>query len=320
MGSFRKLEEYDTSKHLSISVSGKADIYIHDTLKKVHGVNIDSIFEVSDKKSFANMCQLTQIQPYLSNKWMFEIDFKKVGSLIKPNIGVFDSNSSVFSFIVKTYKEYKACKELFSDINDIYVPIIRRNDVYYLLNGYNLIPKIVDFIATSYARDPESIFTLIDFLNQGSEINSTKDIVKLIGASSGSINKFVMLLLKEKPVSAVGLKRVIKLRVQMCKDLCNAYGVSSVRNFLNSAIYSILQIKILYMNGIIYNSIINLPDAFDEVSLRKYSFYLDTIEKEIPYERILNIYNVLQKNENRVWRTEGDAISFIYGLYREVIV
>ena len=64
-----------------------------------------------------------------------------------------------------------------------------------------------------------------------------------------------MLLLSGKPNTSKGLKKVLRTRIQMGKDLCDAYGVSTFRNFLSSALYDMIQIKMLYMQGEIYDDI-----------------------------------------------------------------
>lgn len=317
---FIDLADYDKNVHIMMSGSGKADIFAHDTLRKVHDVAIDCVYKIEGKKDFANMVEMSLIQPYTSGRWLFEITYSKVKGMIKANKAVFDSDTSVFMFIVDKYADFKELKELLDKSNDIYTPIIRKQDVYYLLNGYPLSEKVLSFVASSYSREPESIFTLREYLQQGEEVDTQRDVVKLIGVSSGSVTSFIVSLLSGKPKTPRGLKKVIRSRVQMGKDLCDAYGVSSFRNFLSSGLYDMIQIKMLYLNGVVYDNFSNIPDVFDEKKLKKYKFYLERIKTEFSYNDLVFLYNKLQEPENRRWYSVADMARFIYDLYGEVEV
>lgn len=320
MGSFKNLGDEGYTCHLMMSGSGKADIFAHDTLRRVHNVSIDCIYKVSSKKDFSNMEELCVIPPYMSGKWLFEIEYSKVKALVKSGKNLFDSDTSCFMFIVDRYSDFKEVKELLERVNDIYTPIIRRNDMYYLFNGMSLSEKVLTFVASSYARDTESVFTLRDYLLQGEEVNSQRDVVRLIGVSSGNVNSFIMLLLSGKPKTAKGLKKILRTRIQMGKDLCEAYGVSTFRNFLSSAVYDMIQLKVLYMQGEIYDDIRNLPDAFDEKKLSKYKYQFERIKTEFSYNDLMYLYCKLQTEENKKWYSVSDMIKFVYDLYEEVVV
>lgn len=320
MGSFRNLGDESYTCHLMMSGSGKADIFAHDTLRRVHSVAIDCVYKVSSKKDFLNMSELCVIPPYMSGKWLFEIEYSKVKALIKSYKNLFDSDTSCFMFIVDRYADFKEVKEIIERVNDIYTPIIRKDDMFFLFNGMSLSEKVMSFVASSYARDTDSVFTLRDYLLQGEDVNTQRDVVRLIGVSSGNVNSFIMLLLSGKPNTVRGLKKVLKTRVQMGKDLCEAYGVSTFRNFLSSAVYDMVQLKVLYMQGKIYNDIKDLPDSFDEKKLSKYKYQLERIKTEFSYNDIMYLYCKLQEEENKKWYSVADMIKFIYDLYGEVVV
>lgn len=320
MGSFRGLEDNNTTIHMMMSGSGKADVFVHDTLRRVHSVSLDCVFRVKDKKDFSNMVELSIIQPYMSNKWLFEIEYSKVRGLVKSTKNIFDSETSCFLFIVDRYSDFKEVKELLGKVNDIYTPIVRKDDVFYLFKTLSMSDKVLSFISTSYARETESIFSLRDFMLQGYEINTQRDVVKLIGISSGNVNNFIMSLMSSKPTTKRGLNKVLRTRVQMGKDLCDTYGVSSFRNFLSSALYDMIQLKMLYMQGEIYNDIKDLPEVFDEKKLGKYKYYLERIKSDISYNDLVYLYNKLQEPENRRWVSVADMMKFVYSLYEEVVI
>lgn len=315
---FSDLSSVEKTIHIMMSGSGKADIYAHDTLRKVHDVAIDCVYRIENKKDFANMVELSVIQPYSSGKWLFEILYSKVKGSVKVSKGIFESDTSVFMFIVDRYSDYKELKELLDNVNDIYTPIVRRDDVYYLFRDINISEKVLGFVASSYSRETESIFSLREMMLQGTEVNTQRDVVRLIGASSGSVTSFIVSLLSGKPKTTKGLKKVIRSRIQMGKDLCDAYGVSSFRNFVSSGLYDMIQIKLLYMNGVVYDSFSDIPDVFDEKKLKRYKYYLDRIKLEFSYNDLVYLYNKIQEPENRRWYSVADMARFVYGLYVEV--
>lgn len=316
----KDLSNPEISIHLVLSNSGKASVFIHDALKNTYKATLDSMYEIKTAKEFSLVSEMSAIQPYLADKWIFEINFPKVKNTLGKQLGVLESTTSCFCFFVNNYREFREAKELLSKngmkVNDLYIPIIRKSDVYYLLKDYELSEKVIDFIATSYARDPENIFELREYLAGGYEVNTQRDVVKLVGASSGSINSFIMLLFSKPPETERGLKMVFKRRIQMGVDLCNAYGVSTFRNFLNASVYDILQIKILYLQGKIYDRVgRDLPNGFDEARLGKYSFYLSRIKNEISYDSITRLYCMLQEPQNVKWVSVQNMIEFIYQYY-----
>lgn len=313
MGTLRELTSEKINVHLVLSNSGLADMYVYDTLKDMCKATLESVIDVESKASFKYMLELVNMQSYLSEKWLFTINYSKVKGLCKSHKGMFGINTACFLVRVKNYKEFKEFKELVPTCNDLYLPIIRRNDVAFLFKDLNISQKVLDFVSSSYSRDPEKIFELRKMLIGGEEVEDQRSVVKLLGASTGSINKIIFLLLADPPKTKVGFTRVFKKRVQICSDLVEAYGTRSLRNFMLSTTRDILQIKTLYMQGVIFKSIKNLPEAYDEKKLSKYNYYLDTIEEEIPYERIIKLYLLLQ--QDKAWYSTQDVLGFLYKYY-----
>lgn len=313
MGSLRELTSDKINVHLSLSNSSLADIYVYDTLKELCKATLESVINVESRADFKVMLELVNMQSYLSDKWLFVINYSKVKGLCKSHKGIFGIKSAVFLIKVKNYKEFKEFKELIPTCNDLYLPIMRKNDVAYLFKDLDISQKVLNFVATSYSRDSEKIFELRKELLNGVEIEDQRSVVKLLGVSTGSVNKVIFLLLANPPSTEKGFSRVFKKRVQVCTDLINAYGTRSLRNFMLATTKDILQIKTLYMQGVIYKSIRDLPEQFDEKRLSKYNYYLETIENEIPYERIMKLYLLLQ--EDKVWYSAQDVLSFLYKYY-----
>ena len=317
MGTLRELNG-GKNVHMILTSSSAVEMYVYDTLKSVCNASLESVFEVNTKSDFMEMVELCGMQSYLSDRWLFVIDYSKVKSSLKSSIGIFESEEAVFLIRVNNYCEYKEFKELLPVVNDLYLTFIRKNEVMYLLQGYNLSQRDIDFVAKSYSKDPEKVFILKKELENGLEINSQKDIVKLLGVSTGSITSFAMSLLRDFPKTEKGFKIVCRNRLKTARELCEAYGVASFKNFLTATVRDFIYIKELYMEGAIYNSIRDLPEVFDEKKLSRYNFYLRSLSSDVSYSRLVSLYCMLR--ESGSWSDVFDMLEFIYEYYRVEVV
>lgn len=320
MGTLRELTSNQKNVHMLITDSNIIELYVYDTLKKVCGASSDSIVEVNNSKEFSTILDLVNLYPLQADKWLFIINYSKIPKLVEKNKGIFESDSSCFLIKVSRYSDYKAFKEICPKVNDLYLSIIRQNEISYLLYEFGLSQKLVDFVAKSYSRDPEKVFILRKELASGLKVQTQKDIVNICGTSAGSINYFAILLLADPPKTKRGFEMVYKRRISLAKELIDLYGVSTLRNYLSSTVYDILQIKILYMVGVIYDSIKDLPEitnakgelVYDEKRVSRYNMYLKRIINEIPYSRILRLNLMLKQNR---WYKQADMLEFIYNYY-----
>lgn len=313
MGSLAELTSEERNVHLLTTNSSMVEMYVYDVLKGACNATLESVYEIKKKADFQEMLELINMPPYMADKWLFILEYDKVKALIKQYIKIFDIDSSCFLIKCKKYAEFKEFKQMYNKANDMYLSIMRKNDVMFLLKDFKLSPNMLDFIGKSYYRDPEKIFILIKELNNGLEIKATKDIVKICGVSSSSVVSFTFLMLADPPKSKTGLSRVLKKRIQIANDLISAYGISSFKNFFQASVKDIIDIKTLYMEGVIYKTIRDLPDCYDEKKLSRYNIYLSRITDEIPYDRVLNLYFALKRSGK--WYNKASMIQFIYDYY-----
>lgn len=326
MGSIKNLRDGDTNVHLLLTGSNLAELYVYDNIKDKCKATRDSIFDISTKSSINEMLELVNVQPFLADKWLFVLEYNKLRSIIKDKKGIFSSDTSEFIIKVKNYKEFKEAKGLLDKVNDLYLSYIRYYDVEYLLQDTKIPPNLIDFVSKSYSSDPEQIFTLLNELKSGVVIEKRKDIVDICGISSGSLNSFALSLLKEPSKTEKGKKITYKNRIGVALELSEIYGFNKMRNFLMASVKDILDIKQLYMVGVIYDRITDLPDIqvkdkrgnsvplYDEKRLSRYNIYLKTIIN-IPYIRILRLHLTLKKCGR--WFKGIDMINFIYQYYEE---
>lgn len=313
MGTLRDLSAPDKNVHMLITNSNLAEIYVYDSLKSSCKATLESVLRVEKASDFREMLELVGMQAYLADKWLFVINYSKLKSQIKSRIGVFGSDTACFLVNVKNYREYKEFKELYPRVNDMYLSYMRESEVGYLFRGMGLAQKNIEFVSRSYGRDPDRIFELYNQMKNGLKIESQKDIVKVCGASAGSVAHFVVLLLSDPPKTDKGERKVIKNRITQAEDLIDAYGVKSFRNFVVGTVKDILDIKTLYMEGIIYKSIRDIPECYDEKRLSRYNYYYRRITEEIPYGRIVRLYVELKRQG--MWYSKAQMLQFIYDYY-----
>lgn len=314
MGTLRNLKSGRKNTHLLYTTSSLVEMYIYDILKEeCEASSKDSIFTVNSKASFNEMVELCGVMPFLAKKWLFIIEYPKVKGSLKANKQLFMSESSIFLVKVSNYREYKEFKELVDSVNEMYLSMLRYDDIVFLFQGKHSLPeKLVDFISKSYSQDPELVFKILEEMDHGMEITSRKQITELCGASAGSINYFALSLLKALPTTEKGLKITIRNRVSVAKELAETYKLSTFRNFLYASVKDILALKEMYMQGELYDRVSEVPKVYDEKRLKKYNRYLSTI-KEIPLDRIMKLYVGL--GNTKYWREEIDLVEFIYRYY-----
>lgn len=317
MGSLSDLNNQDVSVHLLLTSSDLADIYVYDTLKERCKATLESVFTVDTKASFKGMSEMVSMQPNLAEKWLVVLNYSKVKGMLKGSMGIFQSETAIFLVKVKNYAEYKEFKSMYGSVNDMYLNTIKRFEVMYLLRPFGLSEEVKGFTATAYFSDPERVFLLRKELLNGAEIKSTKDVVALCGESMGNIQKFAMLLLTDEPKTEMFLKRSYKKRVKTVCELCETFSSRTAYNFVSSVLKDILYIKMLYLQGTVYDKICDLPEAFDETKLARYNYYLKVVSGGISYERILWVYSEIRSFGR--WNRQEDAVLFLYKFYLALI-
>lgn len=317
MGSLSKLLDTETTVNMLLTSSDLAYLYVYDTLKGRCKATLESVLLVDSKASFKAMSEMVSMQPNLADKWLVEINYSKVKAQLKATLGILQSETAVYLIRVRTYSEYKEVKELYAGINDLYLNVIKRQEVMDLLRPFRLSEDLKGYVASAYYNDPERVFVLRKELQNGAEVKNSKDVAKLCGESMGTVQRFAIQLLSDEPKTEMFLKRSYKKRVKTVCDLCDSFTSRSAYNFLSAVLKDILYIKMLYLQGVIYNRIEDLPEAFDEGKLAKYGYYLKDISEGISYERILWVYSEL-RNFGR-WNTSQDAVSFLYKFYLALI-
>ena len=114
MGTLRDLKAMDKNVHLLVTNSNLADIYVYDTLKERCDATLESIYNIEKVSDIGIMKELVGMEPYMSDRWLFIIDYSKLKKSIKEISGIFEADTSIFLIKVKGYADFKEFKELYS--------------------------------------------------------------------------------------------------------------------------------------------------------------------------------------------------------------
>lgn len=297
--------------------SQKLEMFMEDKLKRMLGSTNDTIIDLVNKKDIKEVKNIQTIDPPFAKKWLIRVDLKKFGVNKELLQLINESTTCLFFCKADKYVTYKSFKDLCKKVDyfyDFYLNTLRRNDLLYLYTCFvpqsnQLTKQLFDYVAQSYSADIEAIFDLFLELASGAEIKNRKDIADICGIGGNSIESFVFSLLKPPPITEKGVKTVLRNRLKAGLELADVYGLRKFYNFLNSALKSILDIKMLCMSGAVYKQLINLPDGYDERKLSKYQRYLWKI-KEIPTTRILRCKYMLTQSQG--WNDELEFVLFVY--------
>jgi hypothetical protein len=312
------LTDKEINVHTVMLDSGKLDMFIYNTLKKSTGGNKDTIIYVNKKSDIEEMSDLALVMPMQADQWLFIINYDKVKRHRRKIIELIKKKNISSKYLVSfsKYADFKKFNEdLGSIANSMYLKNLNLTDVRFLFRKYRFDKDLFQFIFYSYRSEVEKMMSLLSFLETGHLIKSRKDVTDLVGVSTGSVQHFIFQLLGKKPLSEKSQKTVLKNRVNTLTELSKVYGVRSLKGILTNSVKDILDIKSLYLNGVIYKTIDNIPEGYVATRLLKYKpFYAKILD--ISYMRILDLYLLLY-NE-RSWNSEVEMYQFIYTYYRNL--
>lgn len=315
-----ELDKKDYDVVLLQSNSEKMKMYVQDKLKAKFHSTRDTIMTVNTNKDLRPIREVSGLIPPFSEKWLVFINLNKKIST-RDVINVIDNSTTcVFVVITEKYKDYKSLKDALKKKHTLveqYLSYLRREDFIYLYDA--LVPRdkqmskqLFDYLVQGYSADIESVLDLFVALNDGKKIKTRKDIADICGIGGLTIDSFVFSMLKEPSKSDKGLKRVMHNRILAGEELIEVYELGTFYRFLRSCIYNLVQVKMLKDTGVIYKTIRNLPDGYDQMKLIRYQKYMWSLN-EIPLSRILRLYSCIG---DKTWKTDLDYLNFMYSYFK----
>lgn len=304
--------------HTVMCDSGKLDLLVYNLLKQACNGNKDTIFYVNKKSDVEEMLDLSLIMPYSADQWLFIVNYNKVKRQRRKLIE-FIKAKTVSSKVLVSFDKYADFKKFNDDlgalVNSMYLKTLRKDDMAFLFRGTKLGKDLKEFIFYSYRSEVEKVMSVLEYIKDGHSVKTRKDITELAGVSTGSIQHFIFQLLGKPPKTEKSRERIIKNRSYILSELAKVYGVRGIKTILTNSVKDILDIKTLYLSGVVYKSLTNIPEGYDSKRLLRYRVFFGKII-DIEYSRILELYLLLY-NEG-VWSNELDLYKFLYIYYRNL--
>lgn len=310
----------DITVALVQTASPKMQMFLQDKLKAKYGCRSDSIIDIETKSDYKRIKAVLGVYPAFADKWFVQVNLDKTNDKELISL-VRQSTTCIFFCTCSKYRTFKGFKEALKGVDglcDFYINTLRRADFVYLYDAFSrkdnqLTKQLFDYVFKSYMSDVEAVFDLLLQLTQGTKIESRKDITEICGLGGLSVESYIFDLLKDLSGSAKGLDIVIKNRVKAGTDLCESIGLKSMYNFMNRSIRLLCELKMLMISGVVYKSVRNLPDSFDEPALARYQKYIWRL-RETPLSKLLRLRQCLGET---AWKTELDFLGFVYAYYTD---
>ena len=299
--------------------STKLSMFIEDKLKRKVEANRESIITIETKADYAKIKNVIGIVPPNSKKWFVELNLDKhynkdMVKLLK------NSTTCLFFCTCSKYGTFKKFKDEFSktmNFYDMYINYLKRPDLVYLYDAFvksdnKLSKQLFDYVAQGYSSDIEAVFDLLLALNSGQVITSRKDISDICGIGGLSVETLIFSLIKPLSGSDKGLHKVLKNRIQAGTELGASLSYRTFYNYMHKSLRTLCELKQLMIAGVVYKSVHNLPDSYNEKDIAKYQKYIWRL-REIPLSKLLRIINCMGSQ----WQNELDFVQFIYRYYYE---
>lgn len=304
--------------HTVMCDSGKLDLLVYTLLKQACNGNKDTIFYVNKKSDVEEMLDLSLIMPYSADQWLFIVNYNKVKRHRRKLIE-FIKAKTVSSKVLVSFDKYADFKKFNDDlgalVNSMYLKTLRKDDMAFLFRDTKLGKDLKEFIFYSYRSEVEKVMSVLEYIKDGHSVKTRKDITELVGVSTGSIQHFIFQLLGKPPKTEKSRERIIKNRSYILSELAKVYGVRGIKTILTNSVKDILDIKTLYLSGVVYKSLTSIPEGYDSKRLLRYRVFFGKIV-DIEYSRILELYLLLY-NEG-AWSNELDLYKFLYIYYRNL--
>lgn len=305
--------------------SNLLELTLVDKLKEFWSIDRGDTHRVETIQKIRSLEKSLMMSPLAGEKWFVYINMNRLKRRSKDiaNFISVGAETSVFYVATDSYGSFKELKkELRDEGNFLYLGWLRETEIHWLVDDARkgreaevIAPKALDFLSRGYGSEPDKVMRVCELITEGTFFGDRKSIIDAVGVSAGSVDRLVFNLLKEPPKN---VKLVVKNRLGVLDELLSIYGVRTTQNYLKSAVRKLIDLKMLWLNGTIYNRLPkNLPQGYVYEELKRYERYLDDL-RDVPLKKLVALLTSLEGVGS--WRDKVDAQGFIYKYYTEVLV
>lgn len=271
-------------------------------------MNVDK--EKKIKEAVSNM----SVSPLEGDTWVTHIRYN-AKDFSNKSIEEILPNRYGYGMVIIWVKEYRDLMRLIGNRNfnkyKHVVPVLKysfldKEDMkhYYIEKvpeEFRLTEKLWSFVESNYRFDPVAFTLLVSLLQGGRTYESTKELIEEIGLGRSSVETLVFKLLTTSTVTKKGLKRLFAESILFIENLKTKYEYRSIVNFINYALDTIIEIKLLQIRGLYKNVFVAMPEeGYDLERIAKMKRYDRKLE-DITLIDALNLRLALMKS----WNSDG---------------
>lgn len=252
----------------------------------------------------------TFVPPFGGGIWLVDVQADKISisDLAKQLNKV--SSAAINVYWISNYSQYKkvcdleVVKKQGIYCFQMYAGKLYPEDITYLQNlmlkPEQFLPKeLLTYLKKNYVYDVEAVCEIFRAIQQGETFTTTKDIIAKVGIGGNTVDSFVMKLLTTNPKTEKGAKKSLEHLLILLNDLNFSYNYNSIKNFMNSSVDTIIEIKELQMMGKYTRSVKDIPEeGYNIEKIQRFRRFEGAILEDINLGRVLNLKNSLNKFKN----------------------
>lgn len=282
---------------------------IRNEMKDQYKAHKDFIVDVTTQKQLNDAKLDSYVAPMMCDKWLIHVDADKVSQ--KDVIAGLNRNTHYGVTVYWTEKWSTFNKLINLDIvkrQGVHTPYFRftRLSFYEIKNlletevppKKQLSEELKIFVCKNYRFDVQSVMDLVSLLKSGNPIETKKELIEAIGVGGNSVANLTIKILKAKPKTEKGRKKIISDTIKLMRDLSYSYDYRSIRNFMINNIEGCVEMKTLQIMGLYNKPNKEIPEAFDSKRLGMLRRFEYIILDEVSFPRLLNLKFCLLKYSN----------------------
>lgn len=250
--------------------------YIIKTLMQRLKIERDYCVEVGTEKELKQARGDALVAPIEGKRWLVIIDLDKLKNIEVYKHEARRVNDNSFTLLLcSRYSTYLRVKRdnVLSKANYMlmmYMGSFAKGDISYIATKVNVLsPKLVMYLEKNYRYDVNKVFELFNLLKQGTKVETTQDIVDLIGNGGITPSSIMMDLLVFEPTVKASITRKRKVLLNNLNDLARKMSYSQIYQQMYETLLCVIDIKSLNLNGKYMGYEKTIPEGYDEKRIRK---------------------------------------------------
>ena len=255
--------------------------YIIKTVMARLKIERDYCVEVGTERDLKQARGDALVAPIEGKRWLVVIDFDKLKNIEAYKREARRVNDNSFTLIFcSRYSTFMRVKRdtVLSKANYLlmlYMGSFSKGDISYIATKDKLLsPKMIMYLEKNYRYDVNKVFDLFNMLKQGVKVETTQDIVDLIGNGGITPASIMMDLLSFEPNTKVAITRKRKLLLNNLNDLARKVPYTQIYQQMYDTLLCVIDVKSMHLNGEYMGYSKAIPEGYDEKRVSKIKRYM----------------------------------------------